>query len=174
MKFNLSLAIQILERSPGALSQMLTGLDHSWLYTNEGENSWSPFDIIGHLIHGEKTDWIPRAKIILSASGNKTFEPFDRFAQFQESQGKDIISLLNTFSELRSKNLLELKSLNLDENDLDKTGIHPELGPVNLRQLLATWVTHDLGHIAQVSRVMAKQYRNDVGPWLAYIPILDR
>lgn len=172
MTFNLQKSIEILSKTPDTLNTLLTDLSDDWLRSNEGEHTWSPFDIVGHLIHGEKTDWIVRAKIILSGEENKTFVSFDRFAQEQESKGKTIQELLAEFSRLRKQNLETLAQLQITENDLPKKGIHPELGEVNLKQLLSTWTVHDLGHIAQISRVMAKQYSNEVGPWKAYLGIL--
>lgn len=172
MPFNLKESIDILGRTPSVLENMLQGLPDSWLRNNEGENTWSPYDVVGHLIHGEKTDWLVRTKIILGDSENKRFEPYDRFAQEREDQTRSIEVLLNEFQKRRSDNLRELKSLQISESDLDKKGMHPELGEVNLRHLLAAWVVHDLGHIAQISRVMAKQYGAEVGPWPAYLGIL--
>jgi len=174
MTFNISKSIEILRQTPTTLASMLSGLSDEWLHNNEGEHTWSPYDIIGHLVHGEKTDWIVRTKIILSSTENKTFEPFDRFAQEQDSKGKTIQDLLAEFKTLRAKNLDELTTLQISENDFIKQGMHPELGEVNLKQLLASWVVHDLGHIAQISRVMAKQYANEVGPWKAYLGILKK
>lgn len=165
--------LEILEQTPDTLSSFLKNLSNDWVFSNEGEETWSPFDIIGHLIHGEKTDWIQRTNSILKEE-NKRFTPFDRFAQFENSKGKSMHELLKEFSVLRQKNLYYLKSLNLTESDLALTGIHPEFGEVTLQQLLATWVTHDLGHISQVARVLAKQYKNEVGPWTAYISILQK
>lgn len=173
MKFDLNSSVEILERTPGVLHTYLSGLSKDWVQANEGPDTWSPFDIVGHLIHGEKTDWIPRLKIILNDQLHKPFDSFDRYAQFENSKGKSLEFLLEEFSNLRNQNLTLLKSLNLTEEDLNLKGVHPELGQVSLRALLATWVTHDLGHIAQISRVMAKQYRHEVGPWLAYISILN-
>ena len=173
MRYQLLEALEILEQTPQTLRSFLGQLSDPWLYNNEGENTWSPYDIVGHLIHGEKTDWIPRLKIILSSSEDKTFEPFDRFAQFENSKGKTISQLLHEFEALRTENLDQLKAINLTTAQLELKGMHPELGEVTLSQLLATWVTHDLAHIAQISRVMAKQYKNEVGPWAAYIPILN-
>ena len=172
MTFNLSESIDILERTPELLHKLLIGLPDHWLHSNEGPKTWNPYDIVGHLIHGEKTDWMIRANIILGDSNSKTFEPFDRFAQENDSKGKTIEVLLAEFSELRSRNLIQLKSLNIQENDLDKTGVHPELGEVSLKELLSCWVVHDLGHIAQITRVMSKQYKSNVGPWKAYLGIL--
>ncbi len=173
MKYNISKALEILERTPRILKTYLEDLSNDWVFCNEGDNTWSAFDIVGHLIHGEKTDWIERLKIVLSDSENKTFKPFDRFAQFENSKGKTLNELLEEFSVLRMQNIEALKSLNITEADLTKKAMHPELGEVSASELLATWVTHDLGHIAQISRVMAKQYKDEVGPWTAYISILN-
>lgn len=174
MTFEINKSIEILERTPNVLKTLLSGISEEWLKSNEGENTWSPYEVVGHLIHGEKTDWIPRAKIILSDTENKTFEPFDRFAQEQEEPDQSIDRLLDTFQELRNENLATLKSFQLDFPKLNRKGIHPELGTVNLKELLSTWVVHDLGHIAQISRVMAKQYQGDVGAWKAYLGILKK
>ena len=165
---------EILERTPDVLKTMLTGLSKEWIYTNEGENTWSPYDIVGHLIFGEKTDWIVRIKIILSESENKDFEPFDRFAQLKGKQEKPIRELLIEFKNLRLKNLKELNSLSIGKKDLNRTGIHPEFGEVTLKQLISAWAVHDLGHVAQISRVMAKQYKSEVGPWTNYLGILNK
>ncbi|WP_196892689.1 DinB family protein [Aureivirga marina] len=172
MQFNLNKSIEILEKTPAILETYLTELSDEWLFINEGENTWNPYDIVGHLIFGEKTDWIVRIKIILSKSESKIFEPFDRFAQLNEDQNIPISQLLKTFSKLRRQNLEELKSLNISESDLNLTGIHPEFREVTLKELIATWAVHDLGHIAQISRVMAKQYKEEVGPWINYLGIL--
>ncbi len=174
MTFSLKKSLEILERTPVVLSAMLNGIDQDWTSNNEGENSWSPFDIVGHLIHGEKTDWVPRIKIVLSNEENKTFEPFDRFAQMISSKGKSMNMLLDEFTVLRKENIRFLKSKSYDEQILDRTGIHPHLGTVTLRQLLSAWVVHDLSHIAQIGRVMAKQYKTEVGPWSEYLSILDQ
>lgn len=174
MTFNLNDSINLLSRTPGTLSTLLKGLPTAWTHTNEGENTWSPFDILGHLIHGEKTDWIPRARIILGHAEDKTFEPFDRFAQFENSKGKSLEELLQEFSSLRQANIEVLKQMNIDAQKLDRTGIHPEFGTVTLKQLLATWVVHDLSHINQMTRVMAKNYGDEAGPWTKYISILQR
>lgn len=170
--FSLPHSIQILERTPAIVDGMLRGLDGSWISAKEGPDTWSPFDVIGHLIHGEKTDWIPRMNVILSAKADKTFEPFDRFAQYRESEGKTMNDLLNEFTQLRRGNLAALEQAQLTEADLDRTGTHPALGQVTLRNLLATWVVHDLNHIVQISRVMAKLYTKEVGPWVAYLGVL--
>lgn len=173
MTFDVQKSIEILERTPLVLTSMLQGISKEWLHTNEGEDTWSPYDVIGHLIVGEKTDWIPRTKIILSDIDNKQFVPFDRFAQLQTKQDIPISELLSEFTDLREKNLIELKSLHITQEDLNRKGIHPELGEVTLSQLLATWTAHDLGHITQISRVMAKQYTSEVGPWKAYLKIVN-
>lgn len=173
MQFELSKSLEILKQTPIVLDHMLSGLSQAWLHHNEGPDTWSPYDIIGHLIHGEQTDWITRTKIILSEAENKTFEPFDRFAQMNQDQSIPVQELLNQFAQLRLENLAYLNSLELSESDLDTEGIHPDLGTCTLRQLLATWTVHDLGHIAQISRVMAKQYTGAVGPWKAYLRILN-
>ncbi|MEQ9266608.1 MAG: DinB family protein [Balneolaceae bacterium] len=172
MKFDLSKSILILERTPTVLNSLLRDLPDDWISPNEGAGTWSPYDVIGHLVHGEKTDWLTRTKIILSKGGDKNFEPFDRFAQFEDSKGKSINKLLDEFRNLRADNLAELQTLNITEEQLELEGKHPEFGTVTLNELLSTWVTHDLGHIAQISRVMAKQYENEVGPWKAYLGIL--
>jgi len=172
MTFEINKAIEILERTPSTLETLLTGLSEEWFMNNEGEKTWSPYTVVGHLIHGEKTDWIPRARIILSDAEDKTFVPFDRFAQLTESQEKTIDELLAEFSSLRRENIQALRSLQIDDTKLTAKGIHPELGEANLKQLLSAWVVHDLGHIYQISRVMAKQYKGEVGPWKAYLKVL--
>lgn len=174
MNFSIEKSIEILERTPFVIEALLDGLSDEWLRNNEGENTWSPYDIVGHLIHGEKTDWMVRAAIILSEDDNKTFEPFDRFAQFEEDQQRPIEALLKDFKKRRNANLKKLKALKINDTLLLKEGIHPELGEVNLQQLLATWVVHDLGHIYQMSRVMAKNYKNEVGPWQEFLGILKK
>jgi len=173
MQFELVQAIEILQRTPATLNSLLRDLSEQWLVQNEGPDTWSPYDVIGHLIHGEETDWIPRAKMILEHGETRAFEPFDRVAMFEGSKGKSIVELLDTFAQLRAANLRELQSMNLTSELLDKRGRHPELGVVTLRQLLSTWVIHDLGHIRQVVRVMSKQYGEAVGPWKAYLSILE-
>ncbi len=172
MKFDLDKAIEVLERTPLLLEALLKDLSNDWTMSNEGEETWSPYDIVGHLIHGEKTDWINRLEIILSKEGNKTFEPFDRFAQFEESKGKTIKQLLTEFKKNRNSNLKVLKSKNITIADFENKGIHPSLGEATLVNLLSTWVVHDLNHLSQISRVMAKQYKEEVGPWIEYLPIL--
>jgi DinB superfamily len=174
MEFRLDRAVEILERTPVALRGLLGGLPDAWTTPNEGPDTFSAFDNVGHLIHGERTDWIPRARIILAQGPNRRFEPYDRFAQKRESQGKTLADLLDEFTHLRAGNLATLRGWHLSDEQLDLRGEHPELGVVTLRQLLATWAAHDLGHVAQIARVLAKQYREAVGPWRAYLPVLDR
>ena len=169
--FNFDDAIAILERTPAALGALLAGLPETWVRATEGDCTWSPYDVIGHLIHGERTDWIPRARHIL-AGETRAFEPFDRMAQFTESQGKSLGELLTTFAGLRQENVAALIGMNLAEADFGRRGLHPELGDVTLGQLLATWVVHDLDHVAQVARTMAKVYREATGPWSEYLSIL--
>jgi hypothetical protein len=171
--FTIEKSIEILARTPDVLISMLRDISSEWTSNNEGADTWSPYDIIGHLIHGEKTDWIPRAEIILSEKQDKTFESFDRFAQFEASKGKSLAQLLNDFKILREKNIERLRSWKISNSDLQKKGIHPAFGEVTLAQLLSTWVVHDLNHIAQVSRVMAKQLKKEVGPWIEYLRILQ-
>jgi hypothetical protein len=173
VEFDLSKAIPVLERTPTVLRAMLAGLPSAWIESTEGPETWSPYDIVGHLIHGERTDWIPRARLILVQGPERRFAPYDRFAQFHESQGKTLTDLLDEFTELRAQNLATLVSWQLTDAELRLEGEHPAFGPVTLRQLLSTWVAHDLGHLAQVARVMARQYREDVGPWRAYLSIMD-
>ena len=170
-EFNLDDAVAVLERTPATIRALLAGLSDTWITANEGEETWSPYDVIGHLIHGERTDWIPRTRHILSGD-KRPFAPFDRNAQFIESEGRTITELLSTFAELRRENVATLLSLNLTQADLEKEGQHPELGEVTLGQLLATWVVHDLDHVAQIARTMAKVYGESTGPWNAYLSIL--
>jgi hypothetical protein len=174
MEFDLATGITILERTPATLRMMLDGLPPAMIDATEGPETWSPYIIVGHLIHGERTDWIPRARIILAQGHNRRFASFDRFAQFRESQGKSLRQLLEEFAQLRADSLAMLGAWHLTAAQLELDGEHPEFGRVTLRQLLATWATHDLTHIAQIARVMAKQYRDAVGPWRAYLPLLDR
>lgn len=172
MNFNLEQSIDLLERAPVVYRNLFQGLPPGWIFANEGEETWSAFDIVGHLIHGENTDWIPRARIILNKE-DKTFEPFDRFAQKELSKGKTMQHLLDEFESLRKENVKELRSWNLTGEELKMEGRHPELGAVTLQQLIATWTIHDLNHIHQASRVMVKFYKDDVGPWAKYIKILN-
>lgn len=173
MNFSVSKSIEILERTPNVLTGMLQNLSPDWTTNNEGGETWNAYDIIGHLIHGEKTDWIPRMEIILSNKQDKTFVPFDRFAQFENSKGKSLAQLLDEFKTLRQQNMELLHSKKLTDKDLEATGIHPAFGEVTLSQLLSAWTVHDLNHIAQISRVMAKHYKTDVGPWVEYLGILQ-
>jgi uncharacterized damage-inducible protein DinB len=170
-RFQLDDAVAVLERTPASLSSLLAGLPEGWIRANEGEGTWSPYDVIGHLIHGERTDWLPRARHIL-AGDTRPFAAFDRTAQFTESQGKPLSELLAKFAELRQANLDALREMHLTGADLDRTGLHPALGEVTLGQLLATWVVHDLDHVGQIARTMAKAYAGAVGPWSAYLSIL--
>jgi uncharacterized damage-inducible protein DinB len=172
MEFSLTAGAAILERTPATLRAMLTGLSPDWTNATEGPNTWSPFLNVAHLIHGERTDWITRARIILAQGANRTFAPFDMAAHLAER--RPLAELLDEFAALRIENVATLKGWRLTDVQLALTGEHPVFGSVTLRQLLATWVAHDLGHIAQISRVMAKQYREAVGPWRAYLPVLDR
>ena len=174
MTFNTTEAIEILSRTPGILRAMLSGLSDSWIKTNEGGKTWSPFDVVGHLIHGEETDWIPRLKIILESGESKPFSPFDRQAQFDKSKGKSLGELLDEFGKLRMENIATLKQIFAKGIELDRRGTHPELGSVTVRELIATWVVHDLDHLAQISRVMANRYVDDVGPWRKYLGILEQ
>ena len=172
MEFQLYEGVEILSRTPKTLNRLLRDLPEPWVYNNEGPNTWSTFDILGHLIHGEETDWVPRAKIILEHGETRAFEPFDRFAQFEKSKGKSTNELLDEFEALRQRNLAALEEMNITQDQLGCRGTHPELGGVSLSELLATWVVHDLSHIAQATRVMCKQYKEAVGPWKQYLPIL--
>ena len=169
--FRLDEALAVLERTPATLRALLDGLPETWVGATEGKATWSPYDVIGHLIHGERTDWIPRARHIL-AGETRPFEKFDRTAMFTESRGRRLGELLSTFAELRRENLAALAAMNLKEDDFGRRGLHPELGEVTLAQLLATWVAHDLDHVAQVVRTMAKVYKQTTGPWIAYLSIL--
>jgi hypothetical protein len=173
MAHNLDHTVQLLARTPPTLDALLRDLPQTWTSVNEGENTWSAFDIVGHLIHGERTDWMPRAKMILQFAETRAFDPFDRFAQARESEGKSLEQLLDEFARLRRENLSELRALNLRPEDLARRGRHPALGAVTLSELLATWPAHDLTHLHQISRVMAHQYREAVGPWSQYLGVLQ-
>ena len=169
--------IAVLERTPPTLAAWLGGLPDGWLdVRSEGPDSFSPRDVLGHLIGGERSDWIPRARIILEHGDSRAFDPFDRFAFRTEVQGKTIAELLAEFSRLRSLNLVALKGMKLAPRDLERRGRHPDpsFAPVTLGQLLATWTVHDLSHLAQIARVMGKRYSAAVGPWKAYLPMLTR
>ena len=163
--FQLDEAIDVLGRTPKTLRALLDGLQGPWIDARENVESWSPFDVLGHLIHGEETDWIPRATIILEQGGSTSFTPFDRFGHVEASRGKTMSQLLDTFEQLRGLNLERLEAWELKQDQLDRTGSHPELGTVTLRELLSAWVVHDLGHIRQIVRGMAARYREAVGPW---------
>ena len=170
--FSLEHSIEVLSRTPATLSALLQGASDVWVRGTEGPDTFSPFDNVGHLIDGEETDWMPRARIILAQGANRRFEPYDRVRHRARNANRTLASLLAEFARLRAENLAELKGWRLNEAQLDLRGEHPSLGPVTLRQLLAAWVVHDLGHVAQVARVMAKQYRPEVGPWVPYLPVL--
>ena len=166
-------SLAILTRTPATFDTLLRELPDAWTAATEGPGTWSPYAVIGHLIHGERTDWMPRLKIILEHGVDRPFEPFDREAQFSQSTGKSLSTLLDEFSALRLENLEELRALDLQPAQLEKKGMHPALGPVTVRQLLATWTAHDLAHILQVSRVMARRYKYEVGPWAEYSSVLS-
>lgn len=172
MDFDLDRSTEVLARTPVALQAMLGGLDEPMIRGTEGPDTFSPFDVVGHLIDGEETDWIPRARIILAQGKDPQFEPYDRFRHRARNKDRSLQSLLDEFARLRAANLELVRSWRLTAKQLDLTGIHPKFGRVTLRQLLATWVVHDLGHIAQVARVMAKQCKGEVGPWVPFLPVL--
>jgi DinB superfamily len=174
MNYNLEEATEILSRTPDVLRALLGGLSHPWTHRNEGLETWSPYHVVGHLIHAEQTNWMPRAKGILGHPEQYAFEPFNRTAMFEESKHKTLETLLEEFAVLREQNLVTLRDFKLTEPDFEKTGIHPEFGKVRLRELLATWVVHDLSHLRQIVRTMAKQYETEVGPWRAYLSILQK
>jgi len=171
MDFDLDLAQDVLARTPAALQALLGGIADPWARGTEGPETFSPFDVVGHLIDGEETDWVPRARLILDR-GEARFEPYDRFRHQARNAGRSLSSLLDEFARLRAGNLALLRSWKLTAALLDLTGRHPIFGPVTLRQLLAAWVVHDLGHVAQATRVMAKQYKEAVGPWVPFMPVL--
>ncbi len=173
MKFQIEKTVEILSQTPSTVKSLLGNLSDDWTKNALDSENWSPFDIVGHLIHGEETDWIPRAEIILGQGENSIFEAFDRFAQFEKSKGKTINELIETFAVLRTKNIEILGEMNLDEKKLKLKGIHPELGEVTLEQLLATWTVHDLNHIKQLVTVLAHKYAENVGVWKQYLSILQ-
>ncbi len=173
IEFNVAGAMELLSRTPAVLNALLRSLPSTWVRNNEGDGTWSAFDIVGHLIVGERTDWMPRLRMILEQGDSRPFDRFDRQAQFEESEGKSLEQLLDEFARLREKNLADLRALNLQKQDLERRGRHPALGPVTLSQLLATWAAHDLTHLHQLSRVMANQYRDAVGPWSAYLGVMQ-
>jgi hypothetical protein len=174
VNFDLKGAVAVLERTPGVLRSLLAGLPEDWTRSNEGPETWSPFDVVGHLIDAEETNWMVRAHVILDQGPDRRFPAFDRIRHLSANKGRTLGELLDRFAELRSRNLAELSGLRLSPTQLRLTGEHPEFGSVTLEQLLSTWVVHDFNHIAQVTRVMAKQYREAVGPWQAYLPVLNR
>jgi hypothetical protein len=169
--FVLEEAMAILARTPAILDTLLRGLPASWISAHEGGDSWSPYDIVGHLIHGDRADWLPRASIILEYGESRAFAPFDRLAQFDQSRGRTLDELLDAFAAERQQSLRDLAALNLTPADLDRVGRHPDFGAVTLRQLLSTWVAHDLDHVMQIARVLGRQYRDEVGPWKAYLRV---
>jgi hypothetical protein len=173
MDHDLHHTISLLTRTPAALNALLRDLPEAWTLRNEGEDTWSAFDVVGHLIHGERTDWMSRAKRILQFGETRAFDSFDRWGHTRETQGKSLGQLLDEFARLRSENLAELRALNLRPEDLALRGSHPALGAVTLSELLATWAAHDLTHLHQISRVMAHQYREAVGPWSRYLGVLQ-
>jgi hypothetical protein len=170
---NLTDTIALLSRTPAALDALLRDLPAPWTRCNEGENTWNAYEIVGHLIHGERTDWMPRTRMVLQFGDTRTFEPFDRTEHVDQSERPSLEQLLDEFARLRTANLTELRAFNLQEEDLELRGRHPAFGPVTLSQLLATWAAHDLSHLHQLSRVMAHQYREAVGPWTAYLGVMQ-
>jgi hypothetical protein len=172
MQFDIEQAVEILGRTPIVVRAMLGGLSKPWVFSNYGDKTFSPFDVVGHLIEGERTDWIVRARIILEHGEARPFEPFDRYAQFAKNRGTSLADLLSTFERLRAANLVAVDELNLSSERLDLRGTHPQLGRVTMRELLAAWVVHDLNHLSQIAKAMAFQYRGQVGPWLEFMSIL--
>ena len=172
MKHDLERSIEVLSRTPAVLRAMLGGVSESWTHANYGTDTFSPFDVVGHLIHGERADWMVRLRWIREKGPREPFPPFDRFAQRRESRGKTLAQLLDEFERLRRASLDELCALRLTREDFDLPGLHPTLGAVRLRELLATWVVHDLNHVAQIAKAMAHQYKDEVGAWRAFLPIL--
>jgi hypothetical protein len=172
MQFDLDSALEILGRTPKTLNALLRDLPDAWARVTEGPDTWSAYEVVGHLIHADETDWIPRARVILDHGASKPFEPFDRFAQFEASRGKSLNQLLDEFAAARARSLSQLAALKLTPDSLAKQGRHPEFGAVTMSQLLSTWVAHDLDHVVQISRVMAKAYTDAVGPWRAYLRVL--
>ncbi len=173
MKFEIEKTIEILDRTPRTVRSMLENLSDEWTQSETVDGSWNPFDIVGHYIHGEKTDWIPRLKIILAQGESIEFEPFDRFAQFILSKGRSLSDLLDEFEALRIENIKKLRELKITNDQLALKGMHPELGEVTLEQLLATWVVHDLNHIRQIVTGLAQKYSDNVGVWREYLSILN-
>ncbi|MFF2754810.1 DinB family protein [Psychrobacillus sp. NPDC058041] len=173
MSFKIEEAIEILERTPMTLESLLSGLSVNWIYSNEGKSTWSPFDVVGHLIEAEKYNWIPRIEIILSKGESETFPPFDRYSQLYQNSEKTINQLLSEFAEIRQKNIKKLATIIHPLTNLEQTGTHPDFGIVKLSEQLATWTAHDLSHTAQITRVLANRYKEDVGPWKAYLRIMN-
>jgi len=173
MQHNLQDTVSLLSHTPAALDALLRGLPETWTLRNEGENTWNAVEVIAHLINGERTDWVPRVKMILDFGETRAFDPFDRVGYLRESEGKSLGQLLDEFARLRSDNLRELRALDLQPQDLERRGKHPSLGVVSLSELLATWAAHDLTHFHQISRIMAHQYRNIVGPWTIYLGVMQ-
>ena len=173
MNHNLQQTIALLTRTPASLDSLLRDLPEAWTLGNEGENTWSAFDVLGHLIHAERADWMPRAKMVLEFGETRTFEPFDRWGDIREGRGKSMGQLLDEFAVLREESLRELSRLSLRREDFEQRGRHPAFGAVTLAELLATWAVHDLNHLHQISRIMAHQYREAVGPWSAYLGVLQ-
>lgn len=174
MAFNLAEAVEVLSRTPDTLTALLKGLSPHWINSTEGAETWSPYDVVGHLINAETTNWLVRVSNILDNGENKPFEPFDRFAHFETSKGKSLGELLEEFSTLRKQNIQTIRDYGFSEEDFEKLGRHPEFGKVKLSELLSTWVVHDLSHIRQIVKTMAKQYETDVGPWQAYLSIFQK
>ena len=169
---NLPETISFLSRTPAVLNALLRDTPDTWALRNEGEGTWTPFDVVGHLIYGERADWLPRVRIILEFGDSRAFEPFDMSGHIQVCRGKSLVELLDEFSQLRAANLADLKALHLRSEDLERRGLHPALGPVTLSQLLASWPVHDLTHLHQISRILAHQYREAVGPWAEYMGVI--
>ncbi|WP_237446720.1 DinB family protein [Shimazuella alba] len=172
-RFKLNDALEILSKTPKVLRMLLGGLPDEWIHANEGENTWSPYEVLGHLIHGEKTDWLIRVQTIIDHGDSKTFEAFDRKAHLQNKKEKSLPMLLDEFAAIRSKNVQQLQTLIIENEDLNRIGKHPDFGIVTMRELLSTWTVHDFNHIAQIVRVMGKYYADEVGPWKAYLGILQ-
>jgi len=173
MPFNLNTTTALLARTPATLNALLRDLPNAWTLRNEGENTWTAFDVVGHLNHGERTDWIPRVNRILESGETRPFDPFDRFAQIRESEGQTLAQLLDEFARLRAANLAQLRAFNLQPADFTRRGRHPALGVVTVSELLSTWAAHDLTHLHQISRIMAHQYRDAVGPWSKFLGVLQ-
>ena len=174
MKFQIDHALEILDRTPATLRALLAELPAGWTSGYGGTEDWNPKDVVGHLVHGEETDWIPRAEILLRHGESRPFDPYDRLAQFERFQDRTLDELLERFAQLRRANLARLQAMKLKPEQYDLRGTHPRLGTVTLGELLATWVVHDLSHIGQITRAMAKRYRDEVGPWRAFLPALER